>query len=386
MRRHVVLLLITLGVPAAGQKAEFHTGKLHGRDAWTLENGRMRASTLRGGGFIGEIRLKSADAKKSINPMRVPDYQTIDPYKYNDAVDNAIYGDSGQRGLQSGYMGHFLCFPNYGAPSEAELKAGLQIHGEAVLVEWKQDGVEVRDDGVTFRYSADLPRTQFRVGRALTLRSGETVLYIDEWVENLAPYDRPVNWVEHVTFGPPFVAPGRNYVDAPVVKVASGKGEPASWPDLRLMTATPHSSRYNALLLDPARPKSYFTMFNPDYRFLIGYIFYTSEDPWIADWQENQRVTALPQAGKVIARGLEVGSTPYAEGIHKSVDRGQLFGVKTYRWIGARQRLRQSYVAFLAEIPAGFRGVANVESREGRIAIEERGTGSIITVPSGRAW
>lgn len=381
-----LFLLMALAFPAAGQKAELHAGKLHGRDAWTLENGRMRVSTLRGGGFIGEIRLKSADPKMSINPMRVPHYQTIDPYKYNDAVDNAIYGDSIQRRLQSGYMGHFLCFPHYGVPSEAELKAGLQMHGEAVLVEWKQERVETREDGVTFRYQAELPQTQFKVGRALTLLNDETVLYVEEWVENLVPFDRPVSWVEHITFGPPFVQPGNNYVDAPVVKAASANGEPASWPDVRRMTSTPHSGQYSALLFDPSRPKCWFTMFNPDYPFLIGYIFYTSEDPWIADWQENQRVTTLPQAGKVIARGLEVGSTPFTEGIHKSVDRGELFGVKTYRWIGARQRLQQSYVAFLAEIPAGFRGAANVEARDGQIVIEERETGRTIAVRSRRKW
>src|SRR5215471_18024218 len=110
----ILIVILAMAMPAVGQKASVHEGKLHGRDAWVLENGRMRVSTLRGGGFIGEIRLESPDPKKSLNPMRVPHYQTIDPYKYDDAVHNAIYGISVQRGLQSGYMGHFVCFPHYG--------------------------------------------------------------------------------------------------------------------------------------------------------------------------------------------------------------------------------------------------------------------------------
>jgi hypothetical protein len=37
-----------------------------------------RICLLRGGGHIAEIRFLSGDPKKSVNPMRVPHYQTIE--------------------------------------------------------------------------------------------------------------------------------------------------------------------------------------------------------------------------------------------------------------------------------------------------------------------
>ena len=91
MTKHLALLLAGVTVSAA-QMASFHEGLLHGRRAFTLENDNMVVSTLPGGGFIGEVRFKSSDPKKSINVMRVPHYQTIDPYTYDIARDGERYG------------------------------------------------------------------------------------------------------------------------------------------------------------------------------------------------------------------------------------------------------------------------------------------------------
>jgi len=56
------------------------------------------------------------------------------------------------------------------------------------------------------------------------------------------------------------------------------------------------------------------------------------------------------------------------------VDRGQLFGVPTYRWIAAGQRLSTTFTIFLTEIAPGFAGVRDVRAQDGRIVISERGS------------
>jgi hypothetical protein len=367
-----------------------------GRRAFVLENSVIRVSTLPGGGFIGEIRLKSPDPRKSVNPLRVPHYQTIDPFAYDQAKHGALYGTDIQRRLMSGYMGHFLCFPQYGPTSEAEFRQDLGQHGEALAVEWKRRNVENPAGTATLAYGADLPRNQFRVERTISLTAGETVGYVEESVENLTAFDRPVDWVQHITFGPPFLQPGKNYVDAPVVKVAMSTGpdvREGTWPetdengkriDLRLFPETPHSGRYRAWLLDRSRPRVWFTMYNPDYPVLIGYVFPTTGNEWIGDWQENQRAMQKPWEGKVTARGIDIGTTPFAAGLRRSVDRGPLFGVPCFRWIQARERVSQSYLFFLAEIPPGFRGVADVRTGDGHITLVERETGKQISIRSSR--
>jgi peptidoglycan/xylan/chitin deacetylase (PgdA/CDA1 family) len=398
-----LLFLVAAALPLWGQAPSFHHDTFHGRQAYVLENGEIRVSALRGGGHLAEIRFLSGDPKKSINPMRVPHYQTIEPYQYDPAQHDALYGSDSHRWLSSGYMGHLLCFPAFGPPSsDEEVRNQLGNHGEAPIVEWKERKVEVRQDGVTLWYGADLPKTQYRVERAVTLRAGEPVVRVEEWVENLALYDRPINWVQHATFGPPFAVPGQNFLDVPATKGQVGGGRTGNslasgaeiqWPegasregkrvDLRVFQPAPHSGTYYALRLDPARADSYFTMYNPDFPILIGYIFPTADNPWIGDWQENQSVKQRPWDGKTVARGLEFGTSPMPEGLRRSVNRGTMLGAPTFRWIGGCQRLKTTFTIFLAEIPVGFAGVEDVRAEAGRIVVRERGTGKVIEL--GRA-
>ncbi len=362
----------------------------HGRRAWVLSNGWIRVSLLAGGGHLGEIRLISDDPKKSVNPMRVPHYRTIEPYQYDPARDNATYGDTPSRLLLSGYMGQLLCFPFYGPPSDDEARAGLGNHGEAVTVEWKKSKVEVNSAGVTLWYGADLPKTQYRVERAVTVPRGMRLARVREWVENLAPFDRPIDWVEHATFGPPFAEPGKTAMDVSATRgdVPAGtpsgslRAGPVEWPrgvgadgaaaDLRVFQPQPHSGTYYALRLDPARSEQFFTMYHPDYRVMVGYAMPGEGYPWLADWQENRRNTAPPWNGEAVARGIEFGSSPVSEGLRKSVERGSMLGTPSYRWIGAKQRLGTEYTMFVSEIPEGFNGVKDVRVEDGFLIVTRR--------------
>src|SRR5436309_51917 len=128
----------------------------------------------------------------------------------------------------SPYMGHLLCFPSYGPPSEDEIRAGLGNHGEAPIVEWKKSKIEIDTDGATLWYGADLPKTQYRVERAVSVPRGMRVVRVREWVENLAPFDRPINWMQHATFGPPFVEPGKTALDVSATRGLVGGGRPGA--------------------------------------------------------------------------------------------------------------------------------------------------------------
>ena len=357
-----------------------------------LDNGLVRIALLRGGGHIADARLISNNPKTSINPMRVPHYPTIEPYQYDPAKHDALYGDGPHRWLHSGYMGHLLCFPLYGPPSPEEAAAGLGNHGEAGIVEWHKTGANTTANAVTFHYAAHLPKTQFRVERTVTLERGKRHVRIQESIENLAPFDRPINWMQHATFGNPFIEPGKNYLDASATKglVSAGRPEnrslkpesPVEWPtginhegnktDLRVFQPRPNAGAYVALLMDQSRPEQFFTLYHSDYRLLIGYLYPTEGNLWLADWQENRSNATIPWNSQAVARGMEFGSSPFAEGLRKSVERGSLFGVPSYRWIGGRQKLSTEFTIFLEEIPEGFRGVRNASMKDGKVQLELR--------------
>jgi hypothetical protein len=355
-------------------QAAFHEDTLHGRRAFVLENGRMRVSTLPGGGFIGEVRLKSEDPKKNVNPMRVPHYQTIDPYTYDIARHGDLYGTGIQRRLMSGYMGQFLCFPQFAASSPAEFRQDYGQHGEAIAVEWKLRKVDAQGGDVTLRYGADLALTNYRVERSITLPADETVAYVEESVENMAVYDRPMQWVQHITFGPPFLELNRTFADSSAARVVGDARE-----------VRPFTGRSSTWILDVSRSKVWLTMYNADYAVLIGYIFESKPNQWVFDWQENRRAMEKPWDGKVVARALCIGDS-VVSGLRNAVSRGSVEGVPAYSWIEARERRSQKYAMFLAEIPVGFKGAGAVTAEDGRIIVTERETGKTISIKAGRMW
>ncbi|CAN5749288.1 hypothetical protein BH10CHL1_BH10CHL1_00130 [soil metagenome] len=378
-----------------------HTETIHGRGAYVLENGKLRVSALRGGGHLAEIRLLADDDRLALNPLYVPRYQTIEPYAYDPAQHADLYGQGPNARLTAGYMGHLLCFPTFGPPTPDEAAQDFTFHGEAVAVEWQQHKPpQLSPEAITLYYAADLPQTQYRVERAVTLRANETVVHVEEWIENLALFDRPFNRNQHATFGPPFAMPTKNRLDMSATRGmitpqrAANGTLPADgsivWPyavgsdgtqvDLRPAQPAPESTTYYPVLLDPAREVSYFTMYNTDYPLLVGYLFPTVDNPWIIDWQENQSNQHSPANGEMIARGIEFGTSPMDEGLRKSVERGSLFDTPTYQWIGGRQRIKTTFTIFLSEIPAGFQGVQDVQTEMGQIVITEQTTGRQLLV------
>jgi hypothetical protein len=60
------------------------------------------------------------------------------------------------------------------------------------------------------------------------LARGARSIQVREWVENMAPYDRPINWMQHATFGPPFIEPGRTAMDASATRGQVSPGRPGS--------------------------------------------------------------------------------------------------------------------------------------------------------------
>lgn len=336
---------------------------VHGRPGWVMENGSMRVALLRGGGHIAEVRLTSANPRLTINPMFMP---------------------SG-----NGYVGHLVCFPHYGPASPEERAQGLTGHGEAGSVEWRQTRPPRTDaTSLTFYYGAELPKTQYTIERAVTLVAGENTLHIEEWIENLTAYDRPYNRNQHATFGAPFVTRGRSVLDMSGTRgITDSKRTAGSkwvenrlfqWPaaptsdgvelSMRDFHAIPGGQVYTPVLTDRAKPHSWFAMYNEDYPLLIGYVFPSDDHPWIIDWQ-NQ-----PQADSAIgtARGIEFGTSPFDEGLRRSVERGQMLGVPTYKFIGARQRVSTTFTIFLREIAPGFKGVGDARVENGNVVVIEK--------------
>src|SRR5919197_162728 len=326
------------------------------RRARSIENGTLRVTVLEEGGHIAEI----LDKGSGVNPLWIPDWPSIEPSQY-DPTTHAIYGNTAESSLLAGIMGHNLCLDIFGGPSVEEAAAGMPVHGEASVARFEIDASET-----ALCMHAMLPMAQLRIERRIEVV--HRTVHVRETVENLSGADRPVGWTEHVTLGPPFLEKGttqfrasgsRSKVYESVVGAHDylEKGAEFDWPlapranggvtDLRVCGDAERSSAYTAHLMDPVRDEAFFVAFSPRSRLAFGYVWRRMDFPWMGIWEENYSRPAMPWNGRTLTRGFEFGVSPMPETRRQMIERGRLFGVPTYRWISARQRVTVDYRALL---------------------------------------
>jgi hypothetical protein len=324
------------------------------RRAALIENDDVRLIVLEEGGHIAEV----FDKRAGVNPLWTPPWPSIEPSAF-DARVHTSYGNGADARLLAGLMGHNLCLDIFGVPSAEEAAAGLTAHGEASIARY-----DIDIDGQAMTMRAKLPLAELAIERRIELHG--RAVRIHETAVNLAGIDRPVGWTEHITLGPPFLQKGVTEfrVSAAQSKVYEGdfgvadylcRGAEFGWPhaprvdggtaDLRCFTSADTSSAYTAHLMDTTRDDAFFVAFSPPIRLAFGCVWRRSDFPWMGIWEENHSRAASPWNSRTLTRGMEFGVSPFPESRRQMVDRGALFGTRTYRWLPAKGRATVEYWA-----------------------------------------
>lgn len=295
-------------------------------------------------------------------------------FRFRDLDLNPLVWNDRDAGTAPRAMGHFLCLDRWGAPSEAERRNGMPYHGEAAQVVWKVG----ERKGRVAAMSADLPMAGLLVERRIEIAESAAVFTVTETVTNRNPLGRVYNMVQHPSIGPPFL-------DEETVVDSNGRRgfmqstpgpnpeEPSVYWPQALKDGQPVNLRY---LRDDPMPNvvsyviededGWVTAVNPKHGLLIGYVWKRDEYPWLNLWRHVEN-------GRPLARGLEFGTTGLHQPYPILVRKGHIFGAPLVSFLDAGERTTRSYVAFLAKVPDGYKGVASVRRTPGGIEIEERG-------------
>ena len=294
-------------------------------------------------------------------------------------------------------LGHFVCVDGFGPSSDEERAAGLPMHGEANRVQWEQTGSSKRNGTMSVSFSATLPLVHENFRRTIHLVDGEQVVYVESQLESLLAFDRPINWGEHATIGPPFLELGKTVVEMSAVRAMTRSYDSQSanpphrladfkefrWPmapgvngdtiDVRPTPQTTPLGDHTTSLMDPSRELVYVTPFHPDRRLLLGYVFRRAEFPWTQLWEY------YPTNGR-LARGLEFAVQPFDMPRRDVIQQNTLLGAPTYRWLPAKSTISASFLMFYTRTPEGMRQVDDVRLDGGRILIQDRASGTTLTL------
>jgi hypothetical protein len=298
-------------------------------------------------------------------------------------------------------LGHFVCVDGFGPVSAEERQAGLPGHGEAHRVGWQMLSSEKRNGVTSVTFSARLPLVHEVFRRTIHLVDGENVVHIESALENELAFDRPINWGEHATIGPPFLELGKTVVemsatrgmtraygsqsDTPPHRLADARE--FAWPmapvrngslvDVRLTPRESPIGDHTTSLMNPARRLVFVTAFHPDKRLLLGYVFRREEFPWTQLWE------FYPDDGR-IARGLEFATQPFDLPRREVIQANAMFDTPTYRWLPAKSTIRSAFLMFYTRTPDRFGKVDDVVLEGGRLTIHDRTTGITIALSASR--
>jgi hypothetical protein len=370
--------------------------KWRNRPGFCLNNGVVQLTALTGGGHIADFRLLDP-AVRAVNSLWEAPWPTMDPGKFRSDLGKNVrkYGSAPVGKFLAAFTGHAVCADYFGGPSEAEAAQGLGLHGEAANSRWKLMDLTQGKAGTRLSLGVRLPTAGLRFRRELRLHRGESVVYVEEKVNNERAQDHFFHWTQHVTLGPPLLHPYESvialsgsravtwphgYEGASLVR----DNEEFTWPAApaigggRVNLAHPFARDGKgfvaAVLLDPQREIGFVAALNWRLGLLLGYCFRRSDFPWVAIWEENRARAGSPWGGKTRARGVEFGSTPMPVGKEETFARGSLFDTATFRRIPAKSELRAPYVAFLSKVSSNWRSIRDIQLREDRIVVwEERG-------------
>lgn len=362
VRTLLVVLAFSYSVPAQERVL------LDGRPVFVISNDKLTLNVRSEGGAM--VKMVLNDDPDAVNPMHAS-------------------------------LGHFVCVDGFGPVSLEERKAGLPMHGEAHRVTWEVVSSERMKGTATVAFSATLPIVQEVLRRTIRMVDGENVVYVESELENLLGFDRPINWGEHATIGPPFLELGKTVVEmsatramtrsyesqaeTPPHRLASSKEfnwPMAPGPNGELIDARPTPAQtpigdHTTSLMDPARRLVFVTAFHPDKRLLLGYVFRREEYPWTQLWEFYP--------GDRNARGLEFATQPFDVPRREVIQMNSLFDTPTYRWLPAKSRIGSAFLMFYTRTPDGFRKADDVVLKDGVLTVEDRTSGIKVVLAASRA-
>ena len=331
--------------------------KWKGRPAVRLANGAIELTTLTDGGAIADLHLTGSSSGTGHNVLWEAPWPLLDAIDYRPRVHNRTYGPEFVGRFLAGFTGQALCLDYFGAPSQAEAKQGLCLHGEASVNRWKVVEQSPSKVGPSVLMEVKLPRAGLRFQRELHMRRNETVVYVAETVFNLRETDHFFHWTQHVTLGPPFFQEGESVICLPASRAMTwphgyeGKSLLAdskefSWPyapakdgstvDISRPFLRRGTGFVSAALLNSERDIAFVAALNSRLGLILGYCFPRKAYPWVAIWEENCARQNSPWNGTTRARGVEFGTTPMPVGKRETFAAGSLFGTPTFQWIPAR--------------------------------------------------
>ncbi len=303
----------------------------------------LQIAVADGGGHIAALRFPGMP--EIVNPFWQPPWPSLEPAEVTDSIVDKRYGGAPEGRLLASILGHSLALDLYGAPSKEETGTGAVTHGKTGVLPWQW----TLSDPQNLKSECEDSFAQLKFWRQLHVK--ERCVVIEEKIQNLCAWDRPIAWQQHVSIGAPFCEEGfwsRANCDRGSTHPQSfGSGAsllPGSetiWPlaprrmggycDYRSpLGADSIANDFTGYRIRTADSLGSFVAGNTRFGFALFYAWPRHFFPWLGVWDERHARDLNPWNKNTSVRAYEFGVSPFPESRQEMLGRSPLFDLPTY--------------------------------------------------------
>ena len=329
----------------------------NGRKVIWVGDETLQLALADGGGCIAALRSKDID--ESFNPYWQPPWPSLEPSAVTPEIVNQQYGGPPEGRLLASILGHSLALDLYGEPSKEEAAAGAVTHGQVGVQQWAWRITD--ENSVMGECDDSLGQLKF----ARTVKVAGHCAVVEERVQNLCSWDRPICWQQHVSFGPPFCEEGfwanancdhgTTHPESFGVGASLVPNAETDWPLAPLknggdldyrepLTSDAQANDFSGFRVRPSDELGYFVVGNTRLKFALFYIWPRTFFPWLGIWDERHARAEKPWCKRVSVRAFEFGASPYPDPRRNLLSRPQLFDLPTYLILPANETLWVRYI------------------------------------------
>ena len=285
----------------------------------------------------------------------------VNPFSWKEAHKDTAENSKNSAVLQ----GQFISLGRWSLPTIGESKLGMPLNGEPANNWWKLEPSKTSKD---LKMSCEAPLDGFSITRYVVISQTAPLFKVTETITNENSTGRSTSIVQNITLVPPFFEPSVviNSNASVGFNQLWGLSNPGkfeyNWPkayvDTLKIGTTDISSFSNRFryLSSHVFPDSigWFTLYNPKLKLLLGYVWKTSDYPWIHFKNEINY-------GKPLIHGLAFGSAGLSDKFPFEERTSMTFhGVRNFDFIDAKSSITKSWYCFLLNTPSGYQKVLDV--------------------------
>lgn len=325
-----------------------------GNKALVMENDKVRVTFLVDKGTdIIEFLYKPQDI----------DFMWRSPVPLHKRADFiGTTGDSFNNYLDHYEGGWQEILPN-GGPECTYKGAKLGMHGELCNIPWKYEVLEDCENEIIVRFFTTLVRSPFKLDKYVRLRRGESLLYFEETLENLAKEEMELMWGQHPTLGQPFLSEACTIrtsaktcftygEELDFEKQRIGLQTKGQWPYLLgrngemvdiSKVPTAQNETADMLFLSDFEEEAWYEVYNSDLNLAFGMKWDKQLFPYVWMWLVCQGAYSYPWYGRTYNLALEPWTSYPGQGLEEAINNGSALKMQP------RQKIQTSFSVYIKE-------------------------------------